>query len=301
MRAEQKVMQLVRDTSSSISALTEDSAGEYFSESRFFFLTDIANRLAPKPISVNLMSKRTPYANPHRFAQLLADIAQAGYLTANGTDSYTVSEKGAAAINAANGAFYARVNKLNQFSSEKLIELSALLSRLVDASSKADAVNATFCLSIVHNGHTALEVGSLAQIDQHLDDLFAFRDDSHLAAWLPSGISGQTWEALSFVWNGEADTAEKLVARLPNRSYTADDYATALADLTTRGLVAPGADGYTVTAAGRKVREDAETLTDANFFAPWQTLTDDELNKLSDLLNDLNQTNLKIAEANKTK
>lgn len=301
MRAEQKVMQSVRDTSSSISALAENSAGEYFSEGRFFGPTDTADRLAPKPISVSVMSKRTPYTNPDRFAQLLADTAGAGYLKPDGNGGYTVSEKGASAIHAANGTFYAQVDKANQFPADKLKEVSTLLGKLVDASLKADSVNGTFCLSIVHNGHAALEAGSLAQIDQHIDDLFAFRDDSHLAAWLPSGLSGQAWEALTFVWNGEANTADKLVARLPNRSYSADDYTQALTDLTARGWVAPGADGYTVTEAGRKIREDAETATDSNFFAPWQTLTDAELTKLGHLLNELNQTNLKIVEAHKTK
>ena len=140
----------------------------------------------------------------------------------------------------------------------------------------------------------------MAQADQQIDDLHAFRDDSHISAWTPYGVNGHTWETFSFVWNGEANTVEKLVARLPYRNYTAEDYTKTLADLTQRGWIEPSDNGYKATAEGKKIREEAEDKTNENHFSPWKVLTDDELTKLGQLLNDLKETNNKIAEENKT-
>ena len=55
----------------------------------------------------------------------------------------------------------------------------------------------------------------------------------------------------------------------------------------------PRSEGaYEVTELWRQVREDAETLTDRYFYTPWQTLNDDEVHEMRDLL-----TRLKTALA----
>ncbi len=128
----------------------------------------------------------------------------------------------------------------------------------------------------------------------------AFRDDAHISAWTPVGVDGHTWEVLGFVWNGEANTVEKLVERLPYRTYLAEDYIATLNDLTERGWIEPGEDGYKVTATGKKICGDAEAVTDANYFAPWAALSDDEVTRLGELLTGLKATNLKIMEKKKT-
>ena len=122
------------------------------------------------------------------------------------------------------------------------------------------------------------------------------RDDAHIAAWTPVGVSGHAWEVLSFVWNGEANTVEKLVERLPFRNYSAEDFTQTLEDLTQRGWVEPGTDGYTITEKGKKIREDAEAATDANYLGPWKVLSNDELARLEELLTALKETNQSLIE-----
>ena len=274
MRNERKVWELMRDVSSSIYPLAQSimqaQFEKYFSEQRFYPPTFIAYQIAPKNISVELLDKRNPYVNPTWQEKRLADTAKVGYLDLDGMGGYVISEKGANAINAVHGAFYNHINKVNRFPTNKLEELAALLDKLVGACAKTDIPNDTLCLDISHNGHPKVESGSLAQIDQYLDDMNAFRDDAHLAAWTPTEVSGHVWEVLSFVWNGEADTVEKLVERLPYRNYTAEDYANTLEGLQQRGWIEPGGEDYKVTAEGRKIRDDAESATDTNFFEPWK-------------------------------
>jgi ribosomal protein S19E (S16A) len=291
-------------TSSSIYPLAQDVMRQqfeaHFTERRFYTPCLTASGLAPNPISVEVYSRRNPYANPSGIKQLLSDMAAAGYLEMDGNGGYLLSTKGAAAVDSTNETFYKHINNVDQFPDDKRKELSDLLAKLVVASTEADLANGNLCLNISFNGHPQVEPDSLAAIDQRIDDLHAFRDDAHISAWTPSGVNGHTWEVLSFIWNGEANTVEKLVERLPFRNYTAGHYIQTLDDLTTRGWVEPGDDGYIITETGRNIREDAEMVTNNNFFGPWKVLTDEEFTILGELLNELKETNEKIAETNKT-
>ena len=302
MRDNKKVFQLIRETTTSIFPLAQDILGpqfeKHFPERRFYQPTFMAFNVSPKPISADLVCKRTPYTNPAVVNDFLAETAGAGYLEPDGNKGYLVSKKGAAAIESLNNSFYDHINQINQFPKAKLSELTVLLTKLVDAIRKADHLNDKVCFEISHVNHIQVKPGTLAEIDQHLDDLNAFRDDAHLAAWTPVGVSGQTWEALNFVWNGEANTAEKLAELLPYRNYQAEDYTQALEDLTELGWIEVNADGYVVTDKGKKIRDDAESATNSNYFNPWMVLSDDQVIQLGDLLTGLKNTNIALAEKN---
>ena len=305
MRDERKTWELMGETSASIFPLARTITGplfeEHFTEQRFYPITFTAAQLVPKSISANLLNRRNPYANPAATETLLADTAKAGYLEPDVKGNYVASEKGIHAIQAVHEAFYSHVNKINRFPADKLKELAGLLGKLVTACTKADFPDGTLRLDISHNGHPAVEPASLAKIDQHLDDMNAFRDDAHVSTWAPIDVDGHTWEVLTLVWNGEANTVEKLVERLPYRTYLAEDYTATLNALTERGWIEPGDDGYQVTAQGKQIRDNAESQTDANYFGPWGALTDDEISRLGELLQELKEINLKIVEENKAK
>jgi len=100
------------------------------------------------------------------------------------------------------------------------------------------------------------------------------------------------------VWNGDANTAEKLVERLPYRFCQEEDFAKTLKELTRRSWIKPGDDGYVVTGEGKAIRENAEADTNTNFFKPWKALSDDELVRLGELLTGLKEINLKLPEEN---
>lgn len=303
MRDEQKVWQLMGETSASIYPLAQDIMREpfekNFSERRFYLPILVISGVSGS-LTVDTYSKRNPYANPAGLEKLFADMISAGYFDSDNKGGYFLSDKGVNAIKSTNETFYNHLNKVNQFPADKRKELTALLGSLVDACSKADLTNDRLSFEISRNGHPQVEADSLAQIDQHIDDMNAFRDDAHISAWTPSGVNGHTWEVLSFVWNGEANTVEKLVERLPFRNYTAEDFTKALDDLTQRGWIEPGDDGYKITDTGKKIREDAEDATNENFFTPWKSLSDDELAKLEELLSELKETNIKISEEYKS-
>jgi hypothetical protein len=60
-------------------------------------------------------------------------------------------------------------------------------------------------------------------------------------------------------------------------------YAADLLGLTKQGWVREEAGTYRITEAGKKIRDEAEALTDGYFFAPWACLNESELEDLSNL------------------
>ena len=51
-----------------------------------------------------------------------------------------------------------------------------------------------------------------------------------------------------------------------------------------------------MTDEGKKIRDKAEADTNSNYFKPWEALSEEEINRLGDLLSELKEINLKLAE-----
>jgi DNA-binding MarR family transcriptional regulator len=256
---------------------------EYFEEPRFFYPTLLATGTEPEPYSIDQYVKLNPYSDPNRLSKTLEEAAEAG-LMVNGAGKYRVSKKGHKALDTVNDSFYKCLGELDILPDEDLSQVSGFLDRLIKASLDADEPSKKPATVIVHNAHPHAEYPTLAKIDMQLDDLRAFRDDSHIAAWRPYGVDGRTWETLSFVSQGDAKTASKLVETLPFRGYGEDDYANSLEQLADRGLILKDSDGFKPTDEGKTLRLEAEETTNRIFFEPWQVLEENEQAQLRALL-----------------
>ncbi len=298
MRDERIVYQLMRETSASIYPLSRDIMRplfeEYFSEQRFYQPLFLAYNLGSEPISADLFQLRNPYANPDSVQEILEDAAEAGYLEKVSGGKYRPAKKGSSVIETVHEAFYNHVNQLNKFPVDQLKELCSLLAKLVESISQTDLPGRKICFDASFGGHIQVDHATLGRVDQHLDDLIAFRDDAHIAAWRPASVYGHTWEVLTFVWNGVANTSEGLAERLPYRQYTIENYQETLDVLAKKGWIELGSEGYVVTEAGKKIRDDAEETTNQNYFGPWKVLRDEELLRLGELLKNLKETNHKM-------
>ena len=209
---------------------------------------------------------------------------ETGGIAPVGSGEYALTEKGRTAMHETEHPFYLRLGEIAALPPEELAQLETLLDKVVAACLEAPEAASKWCIGTTHRGHPKEEYGPLARIDQHLDDLSAFRDDAHLSAWQPYGVRGQVWEALTFVWRGNARTAEELAEKLSIRGYAAEAYGEALAELARRGWVETAPEGYRATEKGRALRQEAEEATDRTFFAPWACLSGTERIQLHDLL-----------------
>jgi DNA-binding MarR family transcriptional regulator len=112
----------------------------------------------------------------------------------------------------------------------------------------------------------------LAQIRRRIIDLLAFRDDVHIAAWMPHTDEGQIWEAFTLIWRQQAGTAAELAEQLSHRSYDETDYTATLDRLVACGWVAQLGKKYVVRTKAARMRQRVEKGTDQLFQAAFEGL-----------------------------
>lgn len=127
----------------------------------------------------------------------------------------------------------------------------------------------------------------LPYTEQALSCLQAYRDDAHLAAWLPGGLSGSQLETLTLLWRGKAASLDDVYDQLAARGFERHDYQAALRELRQRKWVVGKDQAVRLTEAGLAYREQVEKDTDSYFFRPWQKLETSERAELACLLSSL--------------
>lgn len=239
----------------------------------------------PDPATPARYALRNPYTSPHVFETGLVNLAERGLLKEIARGEYRLTDSGrqvGAEIESALDGSFRQLEPLPQTDLDRLI---VLLSRLVDTCERAPEPAEKPCITYNRHSDTGPNGAPLRRILQHLADLNAWRDDAHLTAWQRYEITGPAWEALTFLWQGEARTPDEIAAKLGYRNLTADDYREALDDLVRQGLVEPAAaDEYSLTADGLELRDDVEAETDRIYYLPWGCLSPAETAELGTLL-----------------
>jgi len=296
-----EIRDLLTEVSQAIFALTRSTADPIMEsinagQPGAVFALMSATGVAPKSISAADMNRRNPYSDIEVQAKPLAVAAGLGYLSATGDGAYRLTDSGKDALNRLIVAFHQRLGELESvlasaISIDDLTNTANDLMHLADAC-RTSAID-TWGTQMSHALASKKPVVALAHIDQAIDDLTAFRDDAHLAAWRPYHISAPAWEMFTFLWRGEVKNAVEFAEKAERRGHTPEVYATALAELINRGWVeAAGDNASALTVAGREIRETAEVETDRLYYAPWAVLSDAQLASLKERL-----TRLKAALA----
>lgn len=157
-------------------------------------------------------------------------------------------------------------------------EVEKRLRALIDAS--CDTENA-WCVQHSQRRAPLQAQSPISNVFQYLEDFNAFRDDAHMAAWQPTGVTGNEWETFAFVSDGKATNAEALFDQLHYRGYTRAEFSDALTKLVWRGwLERDEGETYRVTAQGRELRAEVERKTNDFFYAPWKPLSEMDLQHL---------------------
>lgn len=227
----------------------------------------------PEPFTISQYMRMFPYGLVRLNEERFAAAAQAGYMTPDGQGEYQATKAARMAAEQVLGAMYASIAHLQPVPDEQLRGLAGYLARLADASLAApEPPN-----FLIAHKRKYIAVGQdaplLGMVAQYINELTAYRDDAHLAAWQPLGVAGHAWEVLTTLWRGGPATLDALHEKLGARGVPAEVYAEDLHDLTAYGWVAEEAGVYRATPTGQKAREDAEALTEHYFFAPWACLS----------------------------
>jgi len=249
-----------------------------------WFALSLACGCEPAPFTVERFHALSPYTARERQAGVLEKLAGLELLERVEEEAYRLTDPGRETVQTIFGTAHQALGAAEPLPPGEMGELNRLLRRLVEATLEAPEPENKWAIACSRWTDPGEDIPASVLTDQYLTDLIRFRDDAHLAAWKPYGVSGHAWEALTFVWRGEATTAGELVEKLPYRSHTVEEYQEALRDLVARGWIVEESGTCSLTEAGTGVREDAEEATNRLFFAPWACLDGAETARLRELL-----------------
>lgn len=243
---------------------------------------------APAPLTPDTYLGRTPYQTRQIVIDQLEGATERGTLAKVGDEAYVLTEAGQKLATRIAATAVAAAHTVTSVSNADGERLAALLRRVVDG-----------CVAAAEPSHPNLnrsrfydpgvDAPVVERVRRYLNDLFAFRDDAHIAAWRSYDLAGYEWEAFShihgdYVFGEAVATAVELAEKLGGfRGYEADAYEAVLRKVAARGWLMAEDGRYTVTAEGEQVREAVEAETDALFFAPWP-LKDVEIEQVRELM-----------------
>lgn len=259
------------------------------------------SELGLENFSIANFQKRDPFSNPEQFEKLFARLLVKGWVAALPDGSYQVTEK---TRDAARRIIQDGDLQLATFETRLEVDLrrlAFLLKQIVTAN--ANAAEPPHKWAILKRFRVADENSPwLAQIREYMMDLFAYRDDSHLAASRPHfGGAGIVWSVLGSIWNRDAVTPEQMAESMAFRGYEVDDYEVAIQAAIEIGWV-ESSDvpfAFRPTSAGRELREQAEQLTNEYFYRSWSVIDQNELDEMYQLITNL-RDQLRDLSKNKT-
>ena len=249
--------------------------------------------------SVEEFAKRDPFSNPEQFEKSFARLQiKEWILPTRKAGRYQVSDKARNAVRRIIQAGDEQLAKLPLGAEEEHESLLTHLRQIILANNAAPEPPPKWAVAKrfrIANKDSPL----IVKIREGLMDLLAYHDDVHLAAARPFfGEAGIVWNAFGCVWNGSANTAEKIAEALAFRGYEAEDYSAALQAAMEAGWLetagVPGA--YRTTFKGLDMHAQVEKLTDEYFYRPWAAFSPPELTEFQDLLAGLRE---QLQDANK--
>ncbi len=238
----------------------------------------------PQAVIVPLLNIRSPYTASEVYARRLDSITRSGLLSSNDSEHYSLTKSGTKAFQAILDAGRNAMASLAPLPGAELKELAEMLAVQAAACDAAPEPPGKWCISHSRKLDPGPGAAEIVHIDQYLSDLLAYRDDSHLESWKDLEVTGHIWDVLTLLWLNESESVDTLVQKLSHRGNSFQQTEEAVRNLVRRNWAENSFGKITITPKGREIRQAAEVLTDQYFYAPWKTLTDQQLNRLVELL-----------------
>jgi predicted transcriptional regulator len=244
--------------------------------------------------------RRNCYYHPATMEKTLADLAASGLFAPTSTNgTYTITEKGKRFLDRTEELVRPRW-LLTPVEGDSLTQVLTLLRRVVDATLDGNLpCDAWSVQTRAEYGRKVKDdAPPLFKLNFITFDLWAYRDDAHLASWqVPyPDLSPRTWEALSTLWSKSAKDAASLAEMLKDHGFSADDYAESLKELVARGWIEERDGEFTLTQEGEKIRQRAETMTNEYFYTVFSVLSAAERTELNAAMDDVLATLKSMAE-----
>lgn len=215
-----------------------------------------------------------PYSTIRPPLDALSALVEKGYIQEEG-DRYIVSRGGreaAAHVEAARDVYLASLAPVPAADLTRVVEILTAIARgLRDAPGptvKAHQARAWRAMPPLYAAPMVRLYGAVYA-------LWAARDDSHNAAWRAAGFDGPTFDLLSRIWSGEAQSVPALT-EMVRQFQRPEDVSCGVEALVTARFLTRDDALLRLTPSGNVIRNHIEAETDRISFAPWPPLAPEE-------------------------
>jgi hypothetical protein len=290
------IWQLIRSINSSLqttySSVTEMITSRQNITSRDLGLLVAVLTFEPDDTTPSHLLVRSPYNSAESFQTRLNHLVEHGLLSEISSHAYHLSDAGRQVVDQFILEARQAIAQADPLEPAESTRLAELLSRLVDSSLATPPPPDVWSISLSHKLMPAPQP-PLPFTEQAISCLFAYRDDSHLAAWQSSGLSATALEVLSLVWCQEVKSLAQVIEKLSSREHSEHVYQDAITELHANHFITGMRGSLKITTEGKFFRDQVEADTDCYFFTPWNSLLDSQKDELVELLNKL-QAGLQI-------
>lgn len=239
--------------------------------------------MEPNATSPENLQIRGAYTAPQTYMARLQTAAEKGLLHEPEPGEFRLSQQGRQKIQKLINVGRKAMHNVDPLPPQDGQRLAELLGRLVQACLFTPPPPDTWSIRLSYQIMPA-EEPPLPFIEQALSCLLAYRDDCHLAAWQPTGLSAPTLETLTIIWRDEAATLDQVYDKLAYRGFARHDYQAAINELQQRHFITAETNVFHLTQTGRVFRDQVEEETNSYFFTPWNCLEGIEKTELACLL-----------------
>ena len=263
--------------------LTENAAalGLTFREANYLLAIP---SFEPNPVSPAMFRVRSPYTAERVFTDCLNSMLERGYVEPADACAYHITDAGLKAVAALNRSIYTSISSFQTLQNAELIELAERLKLLSDACARTAEPPGHWSIEHTRRLDPGAGAAFMVQVDQHLTELAAFRDDAHLASWKGLISEGHAWDILTLLWAGQEFTAEKINVSLSRRRNSLEQTKIALVQLFKKGWVEIQEMNVHISDLGVMIRKAAEEKTNQAFYAPFTSFGHYELERTYELL-----------------
>lgn len=248
-------------------------------ELRNLFSLGVAYYVHPDPIMLKHLQQRNPYSSGQTQIDGIQKLRNANHLDENDVITQTAYDEYQGLIDVQD----AQAKSLNLMDESELIQIADYLKRAHDAALELDAPSFHLVTS------RPLPENTVHRIYYLIYRFTALRDDAHIQAWQGLGVDGHTYEASSLIWNETARNATKFMEVRGNRGYEESDWQNTLDSLVDKGWLLKDDDDYVASDDYKTIREEIEIKTDEFFYQIFTGFTDNEIENLLNLLQEIQE------------
>ncbi len=239
----------------------------------------------PEPITPHSYITRSPYTNPANFKEQMDGSVERGWLEAGKKETYRLTPKAFEVVEEFIEFGNSLFESISGLSKAENLRLANLLGKLVLSAYDQPKPTVKPSLEIGRRLEPNPDVNPMIRIRRYLTDMGYFREDVHTASWQPYKVDGIVWETLTYIWRDEASNSVEITEKVGEyRNFNESDYAAVFEKLVSMGWASKEKDKYILTEEGKRIRQEAEDITDQLYAAAFVTLSQDEVEELTDLM-----------------